>query len=243
MCPTLCDPMGYSLPGSSVHGIFQARVLEWVAISFSRGSSRPRDRAQVSRTAGRCNTIWATRETPGFCDNFLSKITMFGLCLSFWQGTPLLLFSCSVMSDSLWPHELHHARPLYPTPFPWVFSDSCPSSRGYHPTISSSVIPFSSCLQFFPASGSFPMSQLFKSGGQSIGALASILPINIQCWFPLGLTGLILQSKGLSRIFSNITVWKHQFFGTRPSLWSNFHHPYMTTGKTIALTIQIFVAK
>ena len=138
---------------------------------------------------------------------------------------------------------LQHIRLPCPSPFPGTCSNSCTLSQWCHPTISSSVIPFSSCLQFFPASGSFPMSQLFKSGGQSIGALASILPINIQCWFPLGLTGLILQSKGLSRIFSNITVWKHQFFGTRPSLWSNFHHPYMTTGKTIALTIQIFVAK
>ena len=148
-------------------------------------------------------------------------------------------FSCSVMSNSLKHHELQHTRPPCPSPTHRVHPNPCPSSRWYHPTISSSVVPFSSCLWSFPASGSFPVSQLFESGGENNGASASILPINIQCWFPLGLTGLILQSKGLSRIFSNITVWKHQFFGTQPSLWSNSHHPYMTTRKTIALTIQI----
>ena len=191
---------------------------------------------------GNCISNWEVEEISlhWILWYFLSKITMFGLCLPFWQGTPLLLlFSCSVMSDSLWLHELHHARPLYPTLFPGVFSDLCPSNRWYHPTISSSVVHFSSCLWSFPASGCFPVSQLFKSSGQNNGASASILPINIQCWFPLGLTGLILQSKGLSRIFSNITVWKHQFFETQPSLWSNLHHPYMTTGKTIAMTVQI----
>ena len=106
------------------------------------------------------------------------------------------------------------------------YSNSCPSSRWCHPAISSSVIPFSSCLQSFPASGSFPMSQLFTSGGQSIGASASasVLPMNIHDWFPLGLTDLIsLQSKGFSRVFCNTTVQKHQFFGTQLSLWSNSH--------------------
>ena len=101
-----------------------------------------------------------------------------------------------------------------------VCSNSCPLSRWCHPTISSSVVPFSSCPQSCPASGSFPMSGLYPSGGQSIGASASILPINIQSWFPLGLTGLILLSKGLSRVFSSTTVWEHQFFGTQPFLWS-----------------------
>ena len=115
-------------------------------------------------------------------------------------------FSCSVMSYSLWPHGLQHARLPYPSPAPGACSNSCPSSRWYHPTISSSVVPFSSCLQSFPASGSFPVSQFFTSGGQSIGALASasVLPVNIQDWFPLGLTALIsLLSEGLSRVFSN----------------------------------------
>ena len=130
-------------------------------------------------------------------------------------------FSRSVVSDSLWPHEPQHARPPCPSPTPGVYSDSCPLSWWCHLTISSSVVPFSSCLQSFPASGSFQMSQLFASGGQSIGASASasVLPMNIQDWFPLGWTGWIsLQSKGLSRVFSNTTVWKHQFFGAQLSL-------------------------
>ena len=130
-------------------------------------------------------------------------------------------FSCSVMSDSFRPHGLQHARLPYPSPTPRACSNSCPSSQWCHPTISSSVIPFSSCLRSFPALGSFPMSQFFISGGQSIGvsASASVLPINIQDWSPLGWTGWIsLQSKGLSRVFSNTTVQKHQFFGTQLSL-------------------------
>ena len=124
-------------------------------------------------------------------------------------------FSCSVMSDSLWPHGLQHARPPCPSPIPRIYSNSCPLSQWCHPTISSTVIPFSSHLQFFPASGSFPKSQFLASGGQSIGASAStsVLPMNIQDWFPLGWTGWVsLQSKGLSRVFSNTTVLKHQFF-------------------------------
>ena len=117
-------------------------------------------------------------------------------------------FGRSVMSDSLWPHELQHARPPCPSPTPGVHPNPCPSSPWCHPTISSSVVPFSSCPQSFPASGSFQMSQLFTSGGQSIGvsASASVLPMNIQDWSPLGWTGwLSLQSKGLSRVFSNTT--------------------------------------
>ena len=128
-------------------------------------------------------------------------------------------FSCSVMSDSLWPHGLQHTRLPCTSPTPGACSNSCPLSRWCHPTISSSVIPFSSCLQSFPASGSFPMSRLFASGGQSIGvsASASVLPMNIQDWFPLGLTGWIsLQSKGLSRVFQHhTTVQKHQFFSAQ----------------------------
>ena len=135
-----------------------------------------------------------------------------------------LSFSRSVMSDSLWPHGLQHARLPCPSPSPGVYSNSCPLSWWCHPTISSSVVPFLSCLQSFPASRFFLMSWLFASGGQNIRASASILPINIQDWFPLGLTGLIsLKSKGLSRVFSNTAVQKHQVFGSQPSLWSDSH--------------------
>ena len=126
-------------------------------------------------------------------------------------------FSRSVVSDSLQPHESQHARPPCPSPTPGVNSDSCLSSWWYHPAIWSSVVSFSSCLQSLPASGSFPMSQLFTSGGQSIrvSVLASVLPMNTQDWSPSGWTGLIsLQSKGLSKVFSNTTVQKQQFFGT-----------------------------
>ena len=121
---------------------------------------------------------------------------------------PSLLFSRSVVSNSLWPHELQDAKLSYPSLSPWVCSESCPLSQRCHLTISSSVIPFSSCPQSFPASGSFPMSWLFSSSGQSIGASASafVLPVNIQSWFPLGLNSLILLlSKGLSRVFSSTT--------------------------------------
>ena len=130
-------------------------------------------------------------------------------------------FSCSVMSDSLWPHELQHARPPCPSPIPGVYPNSCPLSQWCHPTISSSVVPFSSCPQSLPASESFPMSQLFASGGQSIGVSAStsVLPMNIQDSSSLGWTGWIsLQSKGLSRVFSNTTVQKRRFFSTQFSL-------------------------
>ena len=125
--------------------------------------------------------------------------------------------SHSVVSNSLWPHELQHARPPCPSPTLGVHPNPCPLSQWCHPTISSSVVPFSSCPQSFLASGPFHMSQFFASGGQSIGvsALTSVLPMNIQDWFPLGWTGLIsLQSKGLSRVSSRTTVWKHQLFGT-----------------------------
>ena len=123
-------------------------------------------------------------------------------------------FSRSVVSDSLWPHGLQHARPPCPTPTPGVDSNSYALNRWCHPTISSSVVPFSSRLQSFPASGSFQISQFFASGGQSIGVSdsASVLPMNIQSWFPLGFTCLIsLQSRGLPRVFSSTTVPKHQF--------------------------------
>ena len=135
-------------------------------------------------------------------------------------------FSRSVVSDSLRPHESQHTRAPCPSPAPGVYSDSCPSSRWCHPAISSSVIPFSSCPQSLPSSESFPMSQLFVWGGQSIGvsASASFLPKNTQDWSPLEWTGWIsLQSRGLSRVFSNTTVQKHQFFGAQLSLQSNSH--------------------
>ena len=131
-CPTLRHPIDCSLPGFSVHGIFQARVLEWVVISFSRGSSRPRDRTRVSCIVDRCFTL-----------QFSS-----------------VQFSCSVVSNSLWPHESQHARPPCPSPTPGVHSDSGPSSQWCHPAISSSVVPFSSCPQSLPTSESFPMSQV-----------------------------------------------------------------------------------
>ena len=130
-------------------------------------------------------------------------------------------FRRSVVSDGLRPHGLQHTRLPCPSPTPGAYSNSCPLHWWCHPTISPSVIPFSSCLQSLPASGSFPMSQFFASGGQTIGvsASASVLPMNIQDWFPLGWTGWIsLQSKGLSRVFFNTTVQKHQFFGAQLSL-------------------------
>ena len=130
------------------------------------------------------------------------------------------------MSDSFWPHRLQHARLPCPSPTPRTCSNSCPLNQWCHPIISSSVVPFSVCLHSSPASGSFPKTQLFAWGGQSTGvsASASVPPKKSQDWFPLGWTGWIsLQSKGLSRIFSNTTVQKHQFFNVQLSLWSSIH--------------------
>ena len=130
------------------------------------------------------------------------------------------------MSNSLWPHGLPHTRLPCPSLSPRVYSNSWPLSEWSHPTVSYSVVPFSSCPQSCPASGSFPLSWLFTSGGLSIKASVStlVLPMNNHCWFSLGLTGLIsLQFRGLSRVFSSTTVWMYQFFGTQSSLWSNFH--------------------
>ena len=140
-------------------------------------------------------------------------------------------FNCSVLSNSLWLHELQHVRPPCPSPTPRAYSSSCTLSRWCHPTISSSVNPFS-CPQSFPASGSFQISQLFTSGGRSIGVSASIsaLPMNTQDWFPLELTGWILQSKGISKDFSNTTVQRHQFFCSALFI-VQYSHPFMTTGK------------
>ena len=160
--------------------------------------------------------------------------TAHGLCpneyLSMHMHSAINDLSCSVqfrrsvMSDSLWPHEPQHARPPCPSPTPRVHPNSCPLSQWCHPAIPSSVIPFSSCPQSLPALGSFQMSQLFASGGQNIGVSAStsVLLMNTQHWSPLGWTAWIfLQSKVLSRVFSNTTVQKHQFFSVQLSLWSN----------------------
>ena len=143
-------------------------------------------------------------------------------------------FSRSVMSNSLQPHGLKHARPPCPSSTPGVYSNSCPLRQWCHPAISSSVIPFSSHLQSFPKSGSFQMSHFFASGGQRIGvsASASVLPVNIQDWFPLGVTGFIsLQSKRLSRVFSNTTVQRHQFFSAQLFLLSSSHICITLLGK------------
>ena len=173
-------------------------------------------------------TVWKQHPFP-------SSLYTFSILLFFLAF--LLLFSHSGMSDDLMNCSTQSCSPL----FPKVCSNSCPLSQWCHPTISSSAIPFSSCLQSFPASGAFPVSWLFASGVQSIGASASVIPMNIQGWFPLELTGLIsLLSKGLSRVFSSTTVERHQFFSTQPFLLS---HPYVTTGRTIALNILTFVGK
>ena len=162
------------------------------------------------------------------------------------ETCPNGLCYCSVTKTCLVlcrPHGLQHTRLPCPSVSPGVCANSCPLSQWCHPTISSSVTPFSSCLQSFPVSGFFQMSQSFTSDGQSTGASASasVLPMNIQDWSPLGWTGWIsLLSKGLSRVFSNTTVQKHQFFGTQLCLWVQLSHPYMTTGKTVSLTIRTF---
>ena len=171
---------------------FPGKKLEWVAISSSRGAPRPRDRNFVSWIAGRLFTMVSSFQ--------FSSVT---------QSCPILR-----------PNEQQNTRPPCPSPTPGVHPNPGPSNRWCHPTVSSSVVPFSSCPQSFPASGSFPMSQLSASGGQSTGvsASASVLPVNTQDWSPLGWTGWIsLQSKGLSRVFST-TVQKHQFFGNLLSL-------------------------
>ena len=222
-CPTLAVLWVGNLPGSSVHGILQARILEWVAISFSRGSSWPRNQTQVSYIAGRFFTNWAIREAHIPCvvwEKSTFKITGLLVEFSFSQ------FSHSVVSDSLRPHGSQHTRPLCPSPTPGVYPNSCPSNRWCHPAISSSIVPFSSCPQPLPASGPFP-SQLFAWGGQSIGvsASASVLPMNTQDWPPLGWTGWIsLQSKD-----SQVSSPKPQFKSINSSAFSFLHHPTLTS--------------
>ena len=176
--------------------------LNWTeTITSSRGSSLTRNWTRASWFAGRFFTNWAIRK-----DNIYPYKDIH---INIHSVISSVQFSRSVMSDPLQPHGLQHTRLPCPSPTPRAYSNSCPSSQWCHSTISSSVVPFSSCLQSFPASGSFPRSQFFTSGGQSIGisSLAWVLPMNIQDWFPSGLTCLIsLQSKGLSRVFSNTTV-------------------------------------
>ena len=196
--------MGCSPPGSSVHRIIKQEY--W--------SGEPSSPGELTDTGTKSVSLIS----PALAGRFLTTITI------------SVQFSCSVMSDSLRPHEPQHTRPPRPSPTPGVHLNSCPLSRWCHPVISSSVVPFSSCPQSFPGSGSFPMSHFFASGGQSFGVSAStsVLPMNTQDWAPLGWTGWIsLQSKGLSRVFSSTTVQKHQFFGAQLSLWSNSHlHTY-----------------
>ena len=226
---TLCDPLDCSPQGPSVHGILQARILEWVAIFSSRGSSQARNQAQVSCIGRRILYCWATSEGDDAPFSFLILPVKQPSSLSSLQFITLInsdkhrsvQLSCSVVPDSLQPCGLQHTRLPCPSSTPGACSNSCPLSWWCHPTISSSVIPFSSCLQSFPAAASFLMSQFFTSGGQSIGisASASVLPVNFQDWFPLELTGWIsLQSKWLSRVFSNTTIHKHRFFGAQLSL-------------------------
>ena len=220
--------MDCSLPAFSVHGIFQARVLEWVAISFSK-----------LKVAWNTEVVTVLKRHVNLCSGFvfyassiktfivhikhvrLSRESLFYLCKHFScvpnsglyidsvvviliLGPSSIQFSCSVMSDSLRPHGLQHARLPCPSPTPQAYSNSCPSCWWCHPTISSSVVPFSSHLQSFPASGSFQMSPFFPSGGQRVGVSASapVLPMNIQDWFPLGLTGWIPCSPRDSQEYS-----------------------------------------
>ena len=151
----------------------------------------------------------------------------------------LLFFHHPVKSNSLWPHGLQHPCP---SPSPDVCPSSCQLHQRCHPAISSSDILFCFCSQSFPASGTFPISQLFSSGDQNTGASASVIPMNIQGWSPLRLTGLILLSKGLSEVFSNTTVWRHQFFGGLPFFTVHLSQTHLIT-TTIALTIRTFLNK
>ena len=203
----------------------QDKVEKWLTtpqnLIGAREEQLPKGRDNIlskrgEKMLGRVKTIDVLNDLCALLRISLGVISWYPLPPQFSSAQ----FSPSVVSDSLRPHGLQQASLPCPSPTLGAYSNSCPSSRWCHPTISSSIVPFLSCLQFFPASGSFQMS-VHTSGGQSIGvsASASVLPMNIQDWFPSGLTGLIsLQSKGLSRVFSNTTVQKHQFFGAQLSL-------------------------
>ena len=204
-CLTLCNPMSCSPQAPQIVGFFRPEY--WSGLLFCSPGGLPDPGMETTSPA--LAGGFSTTEPSG-------KPSLCCILESYW-----VQFSHSVVSDSLQPHGVQHARLHCPSPTPKACSNSCPCSWGCHPTISSSVVPFSSCLQSFPASGFFPMSLFFTLDGQSTGASASasVHPMNIQDWFPSGLTGWIsLQSKGLSRVFSSTTVQKHQFFSAQLSL-------------------------
>ena len=217
--PALCDPMDCSIPVSSILQCLPELAQTHVhrisdAIQPSHLLSSPSPPAlNLSHHQGLFQCVSSLHQVARGLE-------------SFSPSNESVQFSNSVVSDSLRPHRLQDARLPCPSPTPGACSNSCPSSRWCHPAISSSDVPFSSHLQSFQASGSFPINPFFASGGQNVGVSASpsVLPMNIQDWFPLGWTCWIsLQSKGLSRVFSNTTDEKHQFFGAQLSLWSNSH--------------------
>ena len=208
----------------TVHRILQARILEWVAFPFPGDLPNPGIKPRYPSLEA--DSLPAELSGKPFCG-----------VLSYKFSSVQVIHS--VVSNSLRPHELQHARHALSITNSRSSHKPCSSSWWCHPNISSSVVPFSSCPQSLPASGSFPMSQLFTCGGQSIGVSASVsvLPMNTQDWSPLGWTGWIsLLSKGLSRVFSITTVQKHQLLGTQPFPIVQLSHRYMTTGKTLALT-------
>ena len=225
-CLTLCNPMDCSSPGSSIHGISWQECWSGLhallqGIFLSQGLNMSLPCLLCWRWILYC---WATGETLVLARKTLKANSCIVCIVEVLHCS--VQFSHSVVSDSLRPHELQHARPLCPSLTPEVHSNSSPLNRWCHPGISSSVVPFCSCPQSLPASESFPMSQLFPWSGQSTGvsALASFLSKNTQDLSPLEWTGWIsLQSKGLARIFSNTTVQKHQFFGAQLSSQSNSH--------------------
>ena len=209
MCPILCNPMDYSLPGSSIRGIFYARVLEWFAISFSRGSSPPRDRTQVSHIAGISFTVWATRKQIGAS---LNKNLQFN---SVAQSYPT---PCDPMNHSTPGLPVHHQLPEFTQTHVYQVSDVIQPSHPCHTLL---LLP-----QILPSIRVFSNESTLRMRWPSIrvSALASVLPIKTQDWSPLGCTGWIsLQAKGLSRVFSNTTVQKRQFFFPQLSSQSNSH--------------------
>ena len=230
-----CNPMDCSLPGLLCPWDSPGKNTEWVAISFSRGYSQPRNGTWVSCIADRFFRDWATTEALLQCYTML-------YILSYTMFSSLQSLSCVWLFATPWIAARQASLSIMNS---WSLLKLM-SIKSVMPAISSSVIPFSSCPQSLPTSESFPMSQLFTWGGQSTGvsALASILPMNTQDWSLLEWTGWIsLQSKGLSRVFSNTTVQKHQFFRHSAFFTVQLSHPYMTTGKTIALTRRTFVGK
>ena len=244
--------MNCTLPDNSVHGILQERIQEWVAILFSRGYFQPKDWTQVSCIAGSFLNKSEPSGKPFFKDYwcgislwimeiFSTHLGKTGLVHGCCSVAQLCLTSCNTMDSSTPGFLVHHyiKKMAKKKKKKDGSMDMSPFRWRWYPNILSSVVRFFSCLQSFPASGSFPLKSVFRSCGQSIGVSTStsVLPMNIQDWFPSGLTGLIsLQSQGLSRVYSNTTVQKNQFFGTQLSLWSN-SHLYITTGKTVTLTI------